>query len=94
MVGEGGRLPRKKHQIRNHIKTTNQQSLRRLTCFSYWGIMPANSLAVAADEILPLAQNLDHGSCEVPFAPTVATGEVAATGDWTIASCPASDPAP
>jgi hypothetical protein len=23
MVGEGGRLPRKIHQIRNHIKTTN-----------------------------------------------------------------------
>jgi hypothetical protein len=24
MVGKGGRLPRKKHQIRNHIKTTNK----------------------------------------------------------------------
>jgi hypothetical protein len=56
--------------------------------------MPATSLAAAADEISPLAQNLDHGSCEVPFAPTAAAGEVAATGDGTIASCPASDPAP
>jgi hypothetical protein len=79
MVGEGGHLPRKKHQIRNHIKTTNQQSLRRLTCFSCWDTMPAMSLAAATDEILPLAQNLDHGSCEVPFAPTAAAGEVAAT---------------
>jgi hypothetical protein len=24
LVGEGGRLPQKKHQIQNHIKTTNQ----------------------------------------------------------------------
>jgi hypothetical protein len=23
MVGEGGRLPQKTHEIRNHIKTTN-----------------------------------------------------------------------
>jgi hypothetical protein len=28
MVGDGGRLPWKKHHIRNHIKTTKQQSLR------------------------------------------------------------------
>jgi hypothetical protein len=28
MVSEGARMPQKNHQIRNHIKTTNQQSLR------------------------------------------------------------------
>jgi hypothetical protein len=56
--------------------------------------MPATSLAAAADEISPLAQNLDHGSCEVPFAPNTVAGEVAATGDGTIASYSASDPTP
>jgi hypothetical protein len=48
--------------------------------------MPATSLAAAANEISPLTHNLDHGSCEVPFAPTAAAGEVAAIGDGTIAS--------
>jgi hypothetical protein len=92
MVGEGSRLPWKKHQIRNHIKITNQQSLRRLTCFSCWDTMTAASLAAAADEISPLAQNLNHGSCGVPFAPSAAAGEVAVTRDGTLASSPASDP--
>jgi hypothetical protein len=73
----------------------------RLTCFSCcdaclscWDMEPATSLAALADEILPLAQKLDHGSCEAPFAPTATVGEVAATRVGATANCPASDPAP
>ena len=69
------------------------QLLRRM-CLSCWDTEPATSLAAVADEILPLAQKLDHGSCEAPFAPTAAVGKVAITGVGTTASCPASDPAP
>ena len=63
-------------------------------CLSCWDTESATSLAAAADEISPLAQKLDHGSCEAPFAPAVVVGKVAATGVGTTASCPASDPAP
>jgi hypothetical protein len=52
------------------------------------------SLAAAADRIVPLAQKADHGSCEAPFTPIAAIGEVATTGVGTTASCPTSDPAP
>jgi hypothetical protein len=62
MVGEGGRLPQKTHEIRNHIKTMNYRSPTRLTCFSCcdtclncWDTEPTKSIAAAADEILPLA---------------------------------------
>jgi hypothetical protein len=48
----------------------------------------------AADEILPLAHKVDHGSRVAPFAPTAAIGEVVATGVGTTASCPTSDTAP
>jgi hypothetical protein len=52
------------------------------------------SLAVAADGIALLTQKSDHESCEAPFAPVAAIGEVATTGVGTTASCPTSDPAP
>jgi hypothetical protein len=51
------------------------------------------SLVVATEVISPLAQNLDQGSCEDPFASVVAMTDAAATGAGTTASCPASDPA-
>jgi hypothetical protein len=101
MVGEVGRLPQKNHETRNHIKAMNYRSPTRLTCFSCcdtclscWDTEPATSLAVAADEISPFALKVDHGSCEAPFTPPTAVGEVAATDVGTTANRPASDPAP
>jgi hypothetical protein len=49
---------------------------------------------MAANEISPLAQNLDHGSYEAPFASAANATGMAAIIARATASCPASDPAP
>jgi hypothetical protein len=83
----------KNYQIQSHKRKANSRRQRLLTCFSYCATEPATSLAAAAEAISPLAQNLDHGSCEGPFAPIAMAADPAVAGAGTTASCPASDPA-
>jgi hypothetical protein len=52
------------------------------------------SLAAMAEAISSLAQNLDHRSCEDPFALVAMATDPAVVGAGTTASCPDSDPAP
>jgi hypothetical protein len=65
------------------------KALVTITCFSCYATDAATSFAAAVEAISPSAQNLDHGSCEDPFATAT---EPAATGAGTTTSC--SDPAP
>jgi hypothetical protein len=72
------------------IRAMEENKLQKhwlVTCFRCCATEAATSFATVAEAISPLAQNLDHGSCEDPFA-TFGT----ATGAGTTASCP--DPAP
>jgi hypothetical protein len=62
-----------------------------------WGVIatePTTSLAAAAEEISPLAQNWADGSCADPVTPVATATGPATTGAEATASCPASDPAP
>jgi hypothetical protein len=81
-------------QIRSHNIRAICRSQGLLTCFSCCATKPAMSIAAAAEAISPLAQNLDHGSCEYPFAPIATATDTNSIDAGTTASCPASDPAP
>jgi hypothetical protein len=89
VLGEGGRVAQKTVKKSEPWK---KNELRLLTCLNCCATEATTSFAAAAEAISPSAQNLDHGSCEDPFATAGTLPGPTATGAGTTTSCP--DPAP